>query len=176
MRYNSNGLTDNQQIFCDEYLIDRNATRAYKVAYPRVKRDETAKSAASRLLTYVNVSAYIDAQEAALHDASIADATEVRRFLTRVMRGDVTEQVPLLAGNGYQELVNAAPGVTPRIRAAELLGKLMGLFTDQVNVAMTQMPKIEVRQDGSAWIEADGPCQASSGRTLGFDAGGGAAG
>ena len=29
-------MTEKQKIFADEYLIDLNATRAYKVAYPRV--------------------------------------------------------------------------------------------------------------------------------------------
>jgi phage terminase small subunit len=35
-------LTPNQKIFADEYLIDLNATRAYKHAYKNVKKDETA--------------------------------------------------------------------------------------------------------------------------------------
>lgn len=52
-------MTDKQKMFCDEYLIDMNATRAYKVAYPNCKKDETAKSAGSRLLTNVNVKSYI---------------------------------------------------------------------------------------------------------------------
>lgn len=32
-------MTKKQKIFADEYLIDLNATRAYKVAYPSVKQD-----------------------------------------------------------------------------------------------------------------------------------------
>lgn len=52
-------MTDAQKRFCDEYLIDLNATRAYKVAYPNCKKDETAKSAGSRLLTNVNLQNYI---------------------------------------------------------------------------------------------------------------------
>lgn len=43
-------MTEKQKIFADEYLIDLNATRAYKVAYPRVKNDEVAAAAATRLL------------------------------------------------------------------------------------------------------------------------------
>lgn len=35
-------LTPKQKIFADEYLVDLNATRAYKVAYSRVKNEETA--------------------------------------------------------------------------------------------------------------------------------------
>ena len=46
-------MTEKQKIFADEYLIDLNATRAYKVAYPRVKSDETAAAAAARLLRNV---------------------------------------------------------------------------------------------------------------------------
>ncbi|ANU47748.1 terminase small subunit [Enterocloster clostridioformis] len=53
-------LTPKQKIFADEYLIDLNATRAYKVAYPKVKKDNVAKAAGSRLLTNVNVATYID--------------------------------------------------------------------------------------------------------------------
>ena len=43
-------MADAQKRFCDEYLIDLNATRAYKVAYPNCKKDETASAAGSRML------------------------------------------------------------------------------------------------------------------------------
>ena len=52
-------LTEKQKIFCDEYLIDLNATRAYMVAYPNVKKESTAAAAAARLLRNVKVAAYI---------------------------------------------------------------------------------------------------------------------
>ena len=32
-------MTDAQKRFCDEYLIDLNATRAYKTAYSRCQKD-----------------------------------------------------------------------------------------------------------------------------------------
>ena len=53
-------LTDNQMIFCDEYLIDLNATRAYKAAYKSCKKDETARTNSSRLLTNANIKDYIN--------------------------------------------------------------------------------------------------------------------
>ena len=52
-------MTKKQKIFADEYLIDLNATRAYKVAYPSVKKDETAAQAGSRMLRNVKVADYI---------------------------------------------------------------------------------------------------------------------
>lgn len=53
-------LTPKQKIFCDEYLVDLNATRAYKAAYKNIKKDETARTNGSRLLTNANVKSYID--------------------------------------------------------------------------------------------------------------------
>ena len=54
------GMTDKQKMFADEYLIDLNATRAYKAVYKNCKRDEVAAAAASRMLRNVKVQKYID--------------------------------------------------------------------------------------------------------------------
>ena len=56
-------MTDAQKRFCDEYLIDLNATRAYKVAYPRCRKDETANAASSRMLRNVKVQEYISEKQ-----------------------------------------------------------------------------------------------------------------
>lgn len=65
-------MTDAQKRFCDEYLIDLNATRAYKVAYPKCKKDETANAASSRMLRNVNVQEYISEKQ-----QEIEERTEV---------------------------------------------------------------------------------------------------
>ena len=52
-------MTDAQKRFCDEYLVDLNATRAYKVAYSRCKKDETANVNGSKLLRNTKVQEYI---------------------------------------------------------------------------------------------------------------------
>ena len=56
-------MTDAQKRFCDEYLIDLNATRAYKVAYPSCKKEETANAASSRMLRNVKVQEYISKKQ-----------------------------------------------------------------------------------------------------------------
>lgn len=56
-------MTNAQKRFCDEYLIDLNATRAYKVAYPNCKKDETASAAGSRMLGNVKVQEYISEKQ-----------------------------------------------------------------------------------------------------------------
>lgn len=52
-------MTDKQRIFCDEYLTDLNATRAYKAAYPNVKKDSVASSNGNRLLRNAEIKEYI---------------------------------------------------------------------------------------------------------------------
>ena len=56
-------MTDAQKRFCDEYLVDLNATRAYKVAYPNCKKDDTARANSSRLLTIANIQEYISKKQ-----------------------------------------------------------------------------------------------------------------
>ena len=56
-------MTDAQKRFCDEYLIDLNATRAYKVAYSRCKKDETANVNGSKLLRNTKVQEYISIKQ-----------------------------------------------------------------------------------------------------------------
>ena len=56
-------MTDAQKRFCDEYLIDFNATRAYKVAYPNCKKNDTARANSSRLLTIANIQEYISEKQ-----------------------------------------------------------------------------------------------------------------
>jgi len=53
-------LTEKQKLFADEYLIDLNATRAYKDAYKSCKKDETARVNGSKALTNTNIKSYID--------------------------------------------------------------------------------------------------------------------
>lgn len=128
------GMTEKQKIFADEYIIELNATRAYKKAYPNVKKDEVAKAAGSRLLTNVNVKAYIDEQLEELKSERVADQQEVLEFLTSVMRGEVTEPLLVLDGDGYQKVMDAKPNVSTRKSAAVDLGKRYGLFVDRQEI------------------------------------------
>ena len=129
-------LTDKQIIFANEYLIDLNATRAYKKAYPNIKKDSVAKAAASRLLTNVNLKSYIDEQLKKIEDESIANATEVMKYLTKVMRNELTEEVVVVEGEGEgcssARIVKKDISAKDRNKAAELLGKRYRLFVDKI--------------------------------------------
>lgn len=129
-------MTEKQERFCDEYLIDLNATRAYRTVYKNIKSDETAKSAASRLLTNVNVKKYIADRMEEIHNEKTADAQEVIEYLTSVLRGESTAQEIVVEGTGdgcsEARTMEKAPSEKERLKAAELLGKRYSLFTDKV--------------------------------------------
>lgn len=131
-------MTEKQKKFADEYLIDLNATRAYKVAYPTVKKDGAARSNASRLLTNADIKAYIDERLAEIHDEKTADAKEVMEYLTAVMRGESTSEEIVVEGigDGMSEArtMKKRPSEKDRLKAAELLGKRYALFTDKVDM------------------------------------------
>ncbi len=129
-------MTEKQKRFCDEYLIDCNATRAYKTVYQNVKSDEVARKAGSRLLTNVDVKKYIAEQMEKIHDEKTADAQEVIEYLTSVLRGESIAQEIVVEGTGdgcsKAKTMEKAPSEKERLKAAELLGKRYALFTDKV--------------------------------------------
>lgn len=131
-------MTEKQKRFCDEYLIDCNATRAYKAVYRNIKSDEVARKAGSRLLTNVDVKKYITNRMEEIHNEKTADAQEVIEYLTSVLRGESssTEIVVEGTGDGCSEArtIEKAPSEKERLKAAELLGKRYGLYTDKVDL------------------------------------------
>ncbi len=129
-------LTNKQMIFANEYLVDLNATRAYKKAYPNVKKDSVAAANGNRLLRNAKVKNYIDEQLKKIEDESIADAAEVMKYLTAVMRNELTEEVVVVEGEGEgcssARIVKKDISAKDRNKAAELLGKRYRLFVDKV--------------------------------------------
>lgn len=128
-------MTKKQKRFCDEYLKDLNgAQAAIRAGYS----EETARITASKLLTNTNIETYIENQLAELHSKNTADAQEVMEFLTSTLRGEITEQTLKMAGNGTQEITDIGISAKDRLKAAELLGKRYGLFTDKVSMEVVQ--------------------------------------
>ena len=137
-----NGMTEKQQKFADEYIVSLNATQAYKKAYPNVKRDKVAQVNGSRLLSNAIIKAYIDERLEELKSERIADQQEVLEFLTSVMRGEVTEPLLVLDGEGYQKVIEAKPNVSTRKSAAVDLGKRYGLFVEKQELTSNAVTQI----------------------------------
>lgn len=127
-------MTEKQKRFCDEYLIDCNATRAYKAVYRNIKSDVVAATNGGRLLRNAEVQKYISDQAEKLHGEKTADAQEVMEYLTSVMRGESQSSVLCLIGDGMQETIEKRPDEKERLKAAELLGKRYGLYTDKIDI------------------------------------------
>lgn len=139
-------MTERQKRFADEYLLDLNATRAYRAAYPAVKKDDTARAAGSRLLANVNVRAYIDEKLAEMQSRKIADAQEILEYLTSVIRGKSMAEIVVTEGlgEGVSEArrMEKAPDEREKLKAAEILAKYHNLLT----------PKVETTSQGGGVI------------------------
>lgn len=147
-------MTENQKIFADEYLIDFNATRAYKVAYPNIKKDETARANGSRMLTIANVRDYIEkrmvdrqkrteiTQDMVVEElASIAfskatDYVQIVKGRVVIKDTDVLSDAQVRAIAGIKEGANGIEiKMNDKEKALELLGRHLGMFKDKVEVS-----------------------------------------
>lgn len=147
-------MTEKQKIFADEYLIDLNATRAYRKAYPSVKRDETAAQAGSRMLRNVKVAAYIQErmqerqkrteitqdrvlQElAAIAFAKATDYAEVKDECVKVKNTKELDEQQIRAIAGIKEgKFGIEVKLNDKEKALELLGRHLGMFKDKVEVS-----------------------------------------
>lgn len=126
-------MTEKQKKFADEYLVDLNGTRAYKAAYPSVKSDNTAGANAARLLRNDSVRTYLNERLEQLHSERTADIQEILEYLTAVMRGEEKEEIIAANALGEMEAYNVRNQAN-QLKAAELLGKRFGLFTEKINV------------------------------------------
>ena len=130
------GLTKKQKRFIDEYLIDLNATQAaIRAGYS----EKTARSVGAENLTKPDIKKAVEEALEAIHIAKAADAQEVLEYLTSVLRGESKSSVVVVESVGdymsKARVMEKPPDEKERLKAAELLGKRYGLWTDKVDVA-----------------------------------------
>lgn len=147
-------MTEKQKIFADEYLIDLNATRAYRVAYPAVKKEETAAAAAARMLRNVKVATYIQErmqerqkrteitqdrvlQElAAIAFAKATDYAEVKDGQVIIKDTKKLDEQQARAIAGIEEgKFGIKVKLNDKEKALELLGRHLGMFKDKLEVS-----------------------------------------
>lgn len=147
-------MTERQKRFADEYLIDLNATRAYKAAYPSVKKDTVAATNGGRMLRNADVAAYITGRQKARQARTEITQDMVVRELAAVAFADLSGIVTLRNGCVYiqdtdeltDEQRRAIAGIketqagieikmNDKLKALELLGRHLGMFKDRVEVS-----------------------------------------
>lgn len=145
-------LNHKQKQFYKEWLIDANATQAaIRAGYSK----KTAYSQGQRLLKNVEGQKYLAELMAEKESELIASQDEVLKYLTSVMRGksQSTEIVVEGIGDGCSEArtVLKEPSEKERLKAAELLGRRYGLYTDKIETDVDMELNITVDYgDGDA--------------------------
>jgi phage terminase small subunit len=156
-------MTNSQKRFCDEYLIDFNATRAYKAAYKNCRKDETANVNGSKLLRNTKVQEYIAEKQQEMQernkitqDTIIQELAKIALFNIKDIYNEdgtlkkVTELdddtakaisgVKILQKAGAMKIILSK--TNDKTKALELLGKHLGMFKENVN--LTQDKPFEV--------------------------------
>lgn len=148
-------LSQKQKRFCEEYLIDLNATQAAIRAGYSAK---TANEQSSRLLAKANIRAYIDkalaerskrtginadrviqelARIALVNPPDVIDAAEATikedasRDDTAAILSVKVKKIPTENG----EIVEREIKMADKIKALELLGKHLGMFRDKLELS-----------------------------------------
>lgn len=128
-------LTPKQKAFSDFYIELGNATQAaIKAGYSK----KYANTNANKLLQNTTIKKYIEGRMKQIEDERIADAAEVMKYLTSVMRGESKSEIVVVegVGEGCSEArrVIKKPDEKERLKAAELIGKRYMLFKDNVKL------------------------------------------
>jgi len=140
------GLTVQQERFCYEYHVDFDGKRA---AIDSGYSPSNAAQQASRLLTKANVQKFLQKIMSEKDDDLIATADEVLETLTRVLRRHEREHIvvtlkkreskhdergkKVIVDTETAEAFEIPAKLSDVTRAAELLGKAHGLYTDKVD-------------------------------------------
>lgn len=127
-------MNERQKRFADEYIISGNA---YQSAIKAGYSPKYAKTDAHKLLENTRIKNYIDERLKEIESEKIADQQEVLKYLSAVMRGEMTEQTLKSVGESGQVITEIDVGAKDRIKAAELLGKRYRLWTDKSEVEVT---------------------------------------
>lgn len=115
-------LNERQERFVDEWV--RNGGNGAQAAREAGYSERTARSIAQRLLTNVDVKEAIQARQAELREQRRMTTDNVIEFFEKVVKGEIGEQEVTPSG----KVIEVPTKVNNRIKAAENLGKVLGIF------------------------------------------------
>lgn len=142
-------LDEREKAFANEYIINKG--NAYQAAlsagytentanhaYQWLSGETTINHASRRLPFKPELKAYIDERLKEIASEKVASAEEIMQYLTSVVRGEDTEETIVMKGVGVgmteAERISKPPNTKDRLRAAETLAKIMGMYTNKVDI------------------------------------------
>lgn len=175
------GLTDRQERFCQEYLIDFNATQAaIRAGFSK----KTAGQAASRLLKNVKLAARLGQLAQGLQEKTGIEQEWVLNNLREVAERCMQKAPVMRYDRESKDYVQAQDENGNNLwtfqamsanRSLELIGKQLGMFADNVNVNIVQatqeltakliaavdvsLDKAQAIEDGRQMLTAEGADQ-----------------
>lgn len=129
------GLSEKQKRFADFYIELGNASEAARKAGYSPK---TAFRVGQENLQKPAIKSHIDERLKQLEDERIASASEVMKYLTAVLRNELTEEVIVVEGQGdgvsEARKIRKDISIKDRNKAAEMLAKRFGILTDKLQI------------------------------------------
>ena len=139
-------LNDREKLFAEEYIKLGNAYQAaLNAGYAKstakdsskwINPEENLKKPNEKSKYKPEVREYINNRMKDHQSELIADQDEVLKYLTSVMRGETSAEIVVVEGTGdgcsEARTMQKAPDEKERLKAAELLGKRYGLYTEKV--------------------------------------------
>lgn len=134
-------MTEKQEAFCREYLIDYNATQAaIRAGYS----EQGANTTASKLLANTNIKkrlSELKKDKDLDYENRLASPMEIKAFLAAAMRGEIKEECIVTEGIGEGQsearIISKYLCAKDRIKAADILARAEALFVDRVKIDNT---------------------------------------
>ncbi len=148
-------LTEKQKRFVDFYIQTGNASEAARLAgYKGKNLNRIGTENLSKLV----IKNAIDARLKEFESSRKADAKEILEYMTSVMRGELEEEVVSAVGTGdgkfEPKVVTKHVGIKERNKAAEMLAKVHGMFTEKAEVKI-DTAQILIDTLSSVWERRD---------------------
>lgn len=137
-------LTEKQTKFVDYYI--ETGGNAAEAARRAGYAEKTCRSIGQENLTKPDIKSAIDARLAELKSQRTADATEVLEYLTSVLRGQQEDETIVVEGVGdgcsRARRMSIKVATRDRNKAAELLGRVYGIYNDKLKLENAPVPVI----------------------------------
>lgn len=121
---NCNKLTHNHKLFCENYLILNNSTKAYLQVYKGAK-ETTARINACKLLKRQDIQAYIQQIRNKIYTDNLDTIENILLKLKSIYEGETTSK-KIVKVKGEPQEIEVEATISEKLKAIELYSKILG--------------------------------------------------